>query len=224
MLAALLAMNLSAADEKKPPLAGAWTWTFTSPDGGQVTPRLKFANKDGEWSGTTSFRAGTETRLKNVTFKDDVVDFDVVRDYLEEKVTTHYNGKVSGTSIKGKITSSANGETQTYDWEAKRISGIDGTWKWSVSFNGRTFESRVTLKLEGEKLSGKVLGGREPLDIHRGSLRNNHVHFETERRGGDGEKTTNVYRGTLEGDKITGTYISNFGGRRTNEWNAARAD
>jgi hypothetical protein len=40
----------------------------------------------------------------------------------------------------------------------------------------------------------------------------------------DGEKSTNYYRGKLSGDTITGSYTSNFGQRRTNEWHAARAD
>ena len=226
VLGAVLAMNVTAADETaKSPLSGMWISSFTMPDGGQVTPRLRFKMKDGKLEGTSSFRPGSETSLKKIVFKDGQVSFDVVRDYLGDKVTSHYSGKLDGTTIKGKITSVAAGETQTYDWEAKRISGIEGAWKWEVTFRDRTFEQRVRLKPEGEKLTGKypTFGGGE-VDIHRGSFKDNRVRFEVERRGRDGERTTNVFRGVLDGDKITGTYTSTFGGYRTNEWNAVRAD
>jgi hypothetical protein len=153
------------------------------------------------------------------------VSFDVVREYFGEQVVTHYSGKLEGTSIHGKITSNVGGEKQVYDWDAKRISGIDGVWKWSVTFGDRTFDSRVTLKLEGDRLTGKLSGGRSDTDIHRGRFRDNRVSFQVERRGfGGGETTTNIYRGRLEGDKITGIYTSTFGGLRTNDWNAVRAD
>jgi hypothetical protein len=222
-LAAVFMMNVTAAeDAKKSPLTGLWVWTFTTSDGGQVTPRVRFKMKDGELTGTSTFRSGWDAPLKNIVFKDGQVGFDVARDYLGDKVTTHYSGKLSGTTITGKITAAANGETETYDWDAKRISGVEGVWKWTVTYNERSFDQRVTLKPEGEKLTGKLATGRGDIDIHHGRFKDNHIHFETERRGFDGEKTTNVYRGTLDGDKITGTYTSNFGGRRTNEWNAVR--
>ena len=223
VLATVLAMNVTAAEEKKnSPLVGLWVSSFTTADGGQVTPRVRFKMKDGKLSGTSIFRADQAADLKNIVFEDGQVSFDVVRDYLGDKVTTHYSGKLSGTTINGKITSVADGEKQTYDWEAKRIHGVEGVWKWTVTFGEWVIDSRATLKMEGEKLTGKLAGGRDTLDIHRGQFKDNKVHFETERRGRDGGKTTNVYHGTLDGDKITGTFISNFGGRRTNEWNAVR--
>lgn len=226
-LAAALTLNVNAADEpaKRSPLEGSWLWSFTNSDGGHLTPRLRFKTKDGELTGTSRFRAGSETPLTNLVFKDGQVSFDVVRDYLGEPVVTHYRGKLSGTAIKGKITSTANGEQQIYDWDAKRVSGIEGAWKWTVSFGEWTFDSRVTLKADREKLTGKLAGGRGgDLDIHKGRFRDNRVYFEVERRNRDGEKSTNVYRGRLDGDRIIGTYTSTFREYRTNEWDAVRAD
>jgi len=226
MCAAVFALNVIGAEDPagRSPLDGTWLWNFTMPDGGRVTPRVKFRTKDGELTGTSRFRPGAEAPLTNIVFKNGRVSFDVVRDYLGEPVATHYDGTLNGATIKGKITSSANGEKQTYDWDAKRVSTVEGVWKWSITFGERTFDSRVTLKLEGEKLTGKLAGGRSESDIHRGRFRDNRVRFEVERRGSDGERTTNVYRGKLDGDKITGTYTSHFGGYRTNDWNAVRAD
>jgi len=228
ILAAALAMNVSAADEsaKKSPLEGIWLWSFTNADGGHLTPRVKFrTTKEGELAGTSRFRQGLEAPVTNIVFKDGQVSFDVVREYLGDPVVTHYQGKLSGTAIKGKITSTAHGEQQIYDWNAKRVSGIEGAWKWTVTFGEWTFDSRVTLKADGEKLAGKLAGGRGgDLDIHKGRFKDNRVYFEVERRNREGEKTTNVYRGKLDGDKITGTYTSTFGGVRTNDWDAVRAD
>jgi hypothetical protein len=227
ILATALALDVSAAEEpaKKSPLEGIWLWSFTNSDGGHLAPRVKFKAKDGELTGISRFRAGSEAPVTNIIFKDGQVSFDVVRDYLGEPVVTHYRGKLNGTAIKGKITSTANGEQQIYDWDAKRVSGIDGVWKWTVTVGEWTIDSRVTLKADGEKLTGKLAGGRGgDLDIHRGKFKENRVYFEVERRNRDGEKSTNVYRGKLDGDKITGTFTSTFREYRTNEWDAARAD
>ena len=220
-------LSAVAAEEpaKKSPLEGTWLWNFTMPDGGHVTPRVKFRTKDGELVGTSRFRQGSEVPVTNIVFKDGQVSFDVARDYLGEPVMTHYKGKLSGTSIKGKITSVANGEEQTYDWDARRVSGVEGVWKWTVTFGEWTFDSRVTLKADGEKLTGKLAGSRGgDIDIHKGRFKDNRVYFEVERRSRDGEKSTNVFRGKLDGDKITGTYTSTFRELRTNEWDAVRAD
>lgn len=222
------ALSALAAQEsaKKSPLEGIWLWNFTMPDGSHVTPRLKFRTKNGVLVGTSHFRQGSEAPVTNIVFKDGQVTFDVVRDYLGEPVVTHYKGKLSGTSIKGKITSVAGGEEQTYDWEAKRVNGIEGVWKWTATFGERTIDSRVTLKADGEKLTGKLaMAGRGgDIDIHKGRFRENRVYFEVERRNREGEKSINVFKGRLEGDTIKGTYTSTFRELRTNEWNAARAD
>jgi hypothetical protein len=227
ILASALALDVNAAEQpvKRSPLEGIWLWNFNMPDGSHVTPRVKFRTKDGELVGTSRFRQGSEAPVTNIVLKDGQVSFDVVRDYLGEPVVTHYKGKLSGTAIKGKITSVANGEEQTYDWDAKRVSGIDGVWKWTVTFGEWTFDSRVTLKADGEKLTGKLAGGRGgDLDIHKGRFRDNRVYFEVERRSREGEKSTNVYRGKLDGDRIIGSYTSTFREHRTNEWDAVRAD
>jgi hypothetical protein len=226
-LALVAAISAWAADDaKKPRFDGIWRWDFTMPDGGQVTASLKLRiRSNGELAGTSRFRSATETPITNIVVEGTKLSFDVIRDYFGDPVVTHYEGSLKDNIIKGKITATSHGEKQTYDWEAKRASGVDGTWKWTVTFREQPFESRVTLKLEGEKLRGKINSGRGDTDIQHGRFRDNRVTFEVERRGfGGGEKTTNFYRGKLDGDKIVGTFTSTYGGLRTNEWNATRAD
>jgi hypothetical protein len=224
-LLVLVCVAPSADAPKRTRFDGIWRWEFTMPDGGQVTPSLKLRTKEGQLTGTSRFRSGTETPITNIVVDGATISFDVVRNYLGDPVVTHYTGRVQGDILKGKIVSESNGEKHTYDWKAERASGIDGVWKWPVTFRDQTFEQRVTLKLEGDKVRGKLATGRGESDIHRGRFRDNRVTFEVERRGRDGgEKTTNYYRGKFDGDTIVGTYTSTFGGLRTNEWNATRAD
>ena len=97
---------------------------------------------------------------------------------------------------------------------------------WSLRFTPDIGgESVLTLKRDGDKLSGKYNAGKPgEADIQHGRFRNSEVSFEIERER-DGDKTTNFYRGKFSGEDITGRSITDFGGRvRTNEWRAVRAD
>jgi hypothetical protein len=136
---------------------------------------------------------------------------------------------LSGDTIKGKVTSKSNGEERSYEWIAARASGLDGAWTLSVDWGrDRPFESRLTLKQEGEKVSGKLKGFRGESDIHHGRLKDGRISFDVERPGwGGGEKSTNHYHGKFSGDRMVGTVEMNrFGGegRQTNDWEAVRAD
>jgi hypothetical protein len=125
VMAGWFLVHAADAPRTRSPLEGTWEWEFTMPDGGTVTPRLRFRTKDGELTGTSRFRRGSEMALKNITLKGGQVSFDVVRERDdEEKVVTHYQGRLSGDTIKGKMTSRMNGAEQSYDWVAKRVSAL----------------------------------------------------------------------------------------------------
>ena len=49
-----------------------------------------------------------------------MIAFTVTRERNGMKVVSKYNGKVDGDTIKGKIDTEANGQTNSRDWEAKR--------------------------------------------------------------------------------------------------------
>ena len=44
----------------------------------------------------------------------------MTREFNGNKFTAKYNGKISGDSIKGKIETERNGQSNSRDWEAKR--------------------------------------------------------------------------------------------------------
>ena len=149
----------------------------------------------------------------------------MIRERDGQRAITHYAGTLSGDRIKGKIASNWAGEERTYDWEAKRATSAEGTWRWSSSFGEFRFDSTATLKEEGEKITGKIpsrRGGDQ--EIKNGKLKDGKISFETERER-DGQKFVTKYSGKLSGDKITGTIRSTFGGSpRTNQWDAVRID
>jgi hypothetical protein len=226
-LAAFLATLLfvwGAEPKPRPAYAGTWHWTFTMPDGTQVEPKLKLKEVDGKPTGTSSFRAGTETPVTNLTVQGDTLAFDVIRERAGQRIVTHYSGQLSGQTIQGKIQSNWSGEPQTYPWEAERYAGVEGTWKWTNDFGRFRGESRLKLKQDGHKLTGKLTAFRREQDIHGGRFENDEVSFHTETEY-EGEKYTNRFSGKLVGETIEGQVELNVLGRlRTNDWTAHRAE
>jgi len=215
----------AAEEEERPRIEGIWKWDFTMPDGSEITPRVWIREEDGTLSGTARFRPGTDVPVTNLVVKREEISFDVVRERAGVRVVTRYAGKVSGDRIKGRITSNRTGEEQTFDWEAKRSSSAEGTWRWPVSFGNFRNDATVNLNQNGEKLTGKMPSRRGgDVEIKNGKFKNGVISFETERERG-GEKFVTRYSGQLTGDKIVGSILSEFGGRpRTNDWEAVRID
>jgi hypothetical protein len=224
-LGGVLVAQSVAADTTKNPFSGNWRWKFQMPDGTEVNPRLKLRATNGTYVGTTRFR-NMDAPITNVVVQGERIRFDVVREYHGEKVVTHYDAVRRGDTLQGRLTAKvAGGAGESHEWVAERISSIDGAWTWPVAFGERTFDQRLTLKLEGDKLSGKMAGFRNETDIQKARFKDNKVSFHVERRGRDGEKTTNYYRGVFTNDTIRGTWeFVRSGEKRTNEWLATRAD
>ncbi|MDB6037359.1 MAG: hypothetical protein JWM99_1200 [Verrucomicrobiales bacterium] len=99
-----------------------------------------------------------------------------------------------------------------------------GTWKWSNTFNGNTRESTLTLKLDGEKLTGKMSGRNgNDTDIENAKVKGDEITFDVTRER-NGNKFTSKYNGKLSGDTITGKIESkNRDGEATSrDWTAKR--
>ena len=81
----------------------------------------------------------------------------------------------------------------------------------------------LTLKQEGEKLTGKLKAeGHRSSEIKDGKVKKGEVSFVLERDRG-GVKTVSKYQGKLEGDILKGTLESDLGaGPRTFPWEATR--
>ena len=98
-----------------------------------------------------------------------------------------------------------------------------GTWKWTATYQGKSRDATVKLKLEGDKLTGTVPGqGNQEVPISDGTFKDDKVSFSVVREV-NGEKITQKYSGTVSGDTIKGTIESSRGGKsRSSEWEAKR--
>lgn len=99
-----------------------------------------------------------------------------------------------------------------------------GTWKWEVTFNDQKREQTLKLKLDGDKLTG-VMIGRDNAEtaIEDAKLVKEEISFKYVRER-NGQKTTSVYKGKIAGDKIKGKIEGERNGEKTErDWEAARS-
>jgi len=112
---------------------------------------------------------------------------------------------------------------------AEAKSSVAGTWTWTVPGRngGPERKNTLELKVEGEKLTGKVSApGREgqPVEtpISDGKVAGDEVQFKVVREN-NGNKFVVAYHGKLEGDSIKGKAESERNGeKQSRDWEAKR--
>ncbi len=122
---ALGTLALTAAD-----VSGKWSWTMGRPGGGGGGGQARKMTADFKAEGakltgkvTMPGRQGGDpvsTEISNGKVSGSDISFEVTREFNGNKFTSKYSGKVEGDTIKGKIESERNGQTNSRDWEAKR--------------------------------------------------------------------------------------------------------
>ena len=98
-----------------------------------------------------------------------------------------------------------------------------GTWKWSSTFNDQTRVVTLKFKLDGDTLTGAMLGrDNQETKIDDATFKDGEVAFSVTRER-NGQKNTTKYKGKLDGDAIKGTIEMTRDGNTTNrDWNAKR--
>jgi hypothetical protein len=88
-----------------------------------------------------------------------------------------------------------------------------GTWKWSVEFGGQKREQTLKLKLDGDKLTGAMVG-RNNMEtaIEDAKYKDGEVSF-TVTRERQGQKFVTKYKGKVEGDTLKMTSESERDGQ-----------
>lgn len=114
VLAIVAMAGIARADDSP---TGTWKWTQGGNNAREVTLKLK---QDGDKLTGTITRGTRDTEITDGSYKDGTVSFSVVTERNGNKFTAKYSGKVEGDSIKGKIETERNGQTNSRDWEAKR--------------------------------------------------------------------------------------------------------
>jgi hypothetical protein len=98
-----------------------------------------------------------------------------------------------------------------------------GTWKWKVTIQDQSRDVTLKLKLEGDKLTGVILGRNDQeTKIEDATFKDGEVAFAVTRER-QGQKFTTKYKGKLDGDTIKGQSESERGGQsRKADWEAKR--
>lgn len=98
-----------------------------------------------------------------------------------------------------------------------------GTWKWSVTFNNQTREQTLKLKLEGDQLTGAMLGrDNQETAIEDAKYKDGEVSF-TVTRERNGQKFVRKFSGKVSGDTIKGTTeFERNGEKQSRDWEAKR--
>jgi len=220
---------LSAAQQN---LAGTWKASFATPNGQTIESTLKIKQDGDKLSGVVIGRNGNETPFDEITLTGDQLSLRLIRERNGEKVTTKVAAKVTGDDLKGKIESNYGGENHTMDWEAKRVkeaadvagsTSVTGDWKYDLTLDsGDVLNLVLSLKQEGDKVTGKVVVGDFDAPITEGKVAGDAISFKipVDR---DGNKFTSKYNGTVAGNSIKGKIHSDFGGTEHDyDWKATR--
>ena len=119
LLCSFLALAAAASAFAADP-AGTWKWSVSTPNG-DIETTLKLESKDGKLAGSYSNQFGDAT-ISHVSFQDDVLAFEVVRDFGGNKFVVKYRGKLQGDTIKGSYERPGfnGGEPVKVEWIAKR--------------------------------------------------------------------------------------------------------
>jgi hypothetical protein len=99
-----------------------------------------------------------------------------------------------------------------------------GTWKWTVKFNDQSHEMTLKLKLDGDKLTGAMVG-RENKEtaIDDAKFKDGDLSFSVTRER-NGNKMTQKFSGKLTGDTIKGKIeFERNGTAQSRDWEAKKA-
>ena len=98
-----------------------------------------------------------------------------------------------------------------------------GTWKWTTNVQGQSRETTLKLKLDGDKLTGAIVGrNNRETAIEDGSFKNGEISFKITRER-NGQKMTQKFEGKLSGDTIKGKIeFDREGQTQSRDWEAKR--
>ena len=94
---------------------------------------------------------------------------------------------------------------------AAAAGAIDGTWALSVSAPQGNVAIQVTLRAEDGRVNGTFSGDRGSGEIRNGTLDGNTFEFTISANAPDTEASDWVFRGTLDGDAMSGTVTTTIG-------------
>ena len=108
-----------AVAQDKPNPTG--TWKYQVDAGGQMFDVVIKLKLDGDKLTGTITVADQETKIEDAKYKDGKVSFKASPDFGGNTIRLKYEGTVKGDTFKGKREMDRDGQTNTRDFEAKRV-------------------------------------------------------------------------------------------------------
>jgi len=100
--------------------SGTWKWSFTPPGGDAINASMKLKQEGEKVTGTYS-SIGPDAQIDDGKLKGNDLSFKVTREFGGQKFVVSYAGKLNGDGIIGKAETSRDGESVSWDWDAKKV-------------------------------------------------------------------------------------------------------
>jgi hypothetical protein len=127
IIAGLIFLATPISHAQAPNPEGIWTWNTPGRNGGPdrtntLTLKIEGAKLSGKLAAPGRGGQAAETAIADGKIEGtENVSFLVVREFNGNSVTNKYSGKISGDKIIGKIEFTRDGEAQSRNWEANRL-------------------------------------------------------------------------------------------------------
>jgi hypothetical protein len=196
---------------------GLWKWkTASGRDGAERSSWVKLKYAKGELTGTYRTERG-EMAITEPVLEGKTISFKIERGFGDRVFATEYKGTLDNKMIKGSIQSRRGDEERKTEWSASReIPTADpvGTWTWTTRWrrDGEGFESKLTIKKEGDALSGSHTGRDGETPIEKVKLEGNILSFEFTTENDRGSFTSS-FSGEIDGDTFEPVIATKFGER-----------
>lgn len=98
---------------------GAWNWSMTRSNGDKTEATLKLKLEGQKLTGTVS-NGDWSVDLENGQIQGNEISFQTTMERDGGKLIAKSKGKITGSTIKGKVEYTADGEARVRDWEAQK--------------------------------------------------------------------------------------------------------
>jgi hypothetical protein len=204
---AIVCVASLAAAAQNTSMAGKYEGTAKSPDG-EVALKLDLAEDAGKYSGQITSPHGVY-KIVNAKLTDGVLALDAVGDKSKGKLTLRRKGDI----LTGEFT--ADGRTGSVEFKKVAVDEISGDWDGVADAQGQPFPFTLSLKLDGEKVTGSSTSQLGTASISTGSWKDGKLAFVLE--GGSGQI---VMAATMVDGKLSGDY--DFAGQSSGKWVAIK--
>jgi hypothetical protein len=211
-----------------PDLSGKWKWKLQR--NGEDREIVMTAKQEGsKLTGKIAGPEGRETDIRDGKVSEDgKITFYINFERDGNSIKVDFKGKAEEDKISGKTEYEVDGEKRERDWvatrEAAKGRAVTGTWKSSFKRqDGSSMDSTLTLKQDGQKLTGSNEFNGSESEIQDGKVQGEEVSFNIFRER-DGRKVTSKYHGKIQPDNsIKGQIESDWTGEvRKLEWEAKK--